>query len=142
MVRFKFPGERDSDAESQGADLIVMGVRKGAAWPRPIDLGHCLRHGVPRALSGSDGAAENVAGMRCGRFYAVPLFFEGSLLLTKRDRLGFGLPFIEECQQILGAEGPGLFELAILLAVQQFSFPVEDGKRRNTTIHRNFILLH
>ena len=79
MVRFKFPGERDSDAESQGADLIVMGVRKGAAWPRPIALGHCLRHGVPRALSGSDGAAENVAGMRCGRFYAVPLFFEGSL---------------------------------------------------------------
>jgi hypothetical protein len=56
--------------------------------------------------------------------------------------LGFGLPFIEECQQILGAEGSGLFELAVLLAVEQLSFPVEDGKSRNAAIHRNFVLLH
>ena len=52
------------------------------------------------------------------------------------------LPLIEECKKIIGGEGSRVFELALLLAVDQLPVGIQHGQPRNPAFHRDVVLRH
>src|SRR6266403_773964 len=80
----------------------------------------------------SYGAAQQAAPFFVGRFSNSQI----------SPALCRWFPLVQECQKIFRGKRSRIFELTILLAVNQFPIGIQHGQPRNPTLHRNLILLH